>query len=406
MKQFVAIPAALTLLVACGGDDSGRGDASSTTLASASATLGTTGTTSSTTDTDTDETTSTTSTSTSTSTSTTTSAGDPTTDVTTSSSTTDDSTTGVACVPMVYPNALVKQPIDILLYIDASSSMAGVIKNIKEQIAGSLFSTLEAAEVDYTVTIIAPYPLVCIDWHQMVDCAAKDPPMIADHFYHASIGTASSGVPDHYASLLLDPWATWWRPDALKVIVGFTDGEKSPNGAAAAEAFEMMIEPLIAPADYVVHTISGLTPAGSLLQPDAPLANGACNGGDDSGPALKAQQVSIDTGGLRASVCGLDAQALFDAIAQSSITSSIACDIEIPGTMVDDVINPDNLEVRLEPGGGEPVVVLENVADEASCVGLSYWLEANVVHLCPDACAAAKAKADASVEIEHCVIPG
>jgi hypothetical protein len=323
------------------------------------------------------------------------------------SSTGGESSTGAAaCVPKLYPNALVKRPVDVLLYIDGSGSMAGVIADIKAKISGALFTTLEAEGVDYTVTVIALYPGVCIDWNGQVDCAAPEPPVIPGHFYQGSIGTASSGVPDHFEQVIADPWMGWWRPEAYKVVVGMTDGENSPNNPDGAAAFQLVLDGLMGADNYTVHTVSGLLPAAAILQPDQPLANGACNGDDESGPALKAQQLSIDTGGLRASVCGFDAQPIFTAIAQSSITSAIPCELTIPDTEPDDVIDPANLDVRFDPGNGDPPIELMPVADANACVGLAYYLEGNVVHLCPEACAAIKADPNGALELEHCVLPG
>lgn len=34
------------------------------------------------------------------------------------------------------------------------------------------------------------------------------------------------------------------------------------------------------------------------------------------------------------------------------------------------------------------------------------YIEGNIVHLCPDACAAGKGDLSASLEIRHCVAPG
>jgi len=105
-------------------------------------------------------------------------------------------------------------------------------------------------------------------------------------------------------------------------------------------------------------------------------------------------------------VCGFDAQPLFTAIAQSSITAAIPCELEIPDTDADDVIEPANLIVRFDPGNGEPVIELMPVAGADACVGLAYYLEGNVVHLCPEACAAVKGDPDGTIELEHCVVPG
>lgn len=320
------------------------------------------------------------------------------------------------CEVKVFPNITVKQPVDLFLYVDGSSSLGTYLMAIDEAIDAALLQTLKMYEVDYRVLVVSKWPHACLP---PLDCTAPAaPPEISSdgRLLYVHLGTGSSGVPDGYHTFIDDYWLKpyaqgavepFLRDDSVRVIFGFTDGEKSSNDSDGAAAYMALLDERLGAGRYTVHTVAGFTPAG-ILDCTAPLQSGFCLGKDDSGPALKGQQLSILTCGLRMSVCELTnrtASTLFEAIAESATTSSFQCDLPVPDTDEGELVDPSSVEVDLMPamGAAQPQ---PRVDDAMACAGPGFYLEGNIVHLCPDACAAAKAEAGASLEIRHCVMPG
>lgn len=328
-------------------------------------------------------------------------------------SSTGSSTGAPGCEVKVYPNVAAKHPVDLMLYVDSSSSLGAELALIDANIDMHLLQNLKKYDVDYRVLVISQWPHACLP---PLDCTAPAaPPTISEdgRILYVHLGTGSSGVPDGYHSFIDSYWLVpyamgavepFLREGSKRVIFGLTDGEKSSNDSAGALAYEALLDERLGIGSYSVHTVAGFTPAG-IVDAVLPLQGGACKGKDDSGPALKAQQLSIDTKGLRASVCGLEAGPIFDALAQSSTSSSVQCDLPIPDTLEGDVVVPENVEVDLVPGMGA-AQPLQRFDEAMGCVDLGFYIEGNIVHLCPDACAAAKGDLSAFLEIRHCVAPG
>lgn len=322
------------------------------------------------------------------------------------------STGAPACELKVFPNVSTKKPVDIFLYVDASGSLAPVLAQVNANIK-VLPEILQGAEVDYRVLVVSRWPNACLS---PFDCAAvKAPLTISDdgRLLYVDLGTGSSGVPDGYPTFIDQYWRVpyaqgavepFLRPDSVRVVFGFTDGEKASNDVAGAPATLALLDERLGAGQHTIHTVGGFTPMG-ILGPDAPLQAGACLGKDDSGPTQKAQQLSILTGGLRTSVCMLDALAIFKAIAESATATSTQCELPIPDTVETDIIDPNNVSVDLIPTMGDPQP-LTYVPDAMSCVDLGFSILGNVIHLCPATCAAIKQDLGASLEIRHCVAPG
>jgi hypothetical protein len=242
---------------------------------------------------------------------------------------TASSTGGPTCEVKLFPNVTSKRPVDLMLYVDASTSLGNVILTVDDTLK-NLPNVLTDHAVDYRILIISRWPHACL---APIDCNAASAPMtVSDdgRLLYVHLGTGSSGVPDGYHSFIDSYWnipyaenetEPFLREDSVRVIFGLTDGEKASNDVAGASAYLPLLDERLG-VGHTVHTAGGWTPTGTLLGPMDPLQSGACLGNDDSGPTQKGQQLSILTGGLRMSVCDLDdpalATELFQQIAESA----------------------------------------------------------------------------------------
>lgn len=335
---------------------------------------------------------------------------------------TGGSTGAPACEVKLFPNVTSKQPVDVFLYFDASSSLGGVIPVVDEQLK-ILPDVLTAGAVDYRILVVSRWPHACL---APIDCTAPTAPLTVSEdgrLLYVHLGTGSSGVPDGYHSFLDSYWLVpyaqgetepFLREGSVRVILGISDGEKSSNDVAGATDYLALIDERLGAGRHTIHTAGGFAPTGTLLDAMASLQGGACLGKDDSGPTQKAQQLSILTDGLRVSVCELSAEnqnkevmatVLFEQIAESATATSTQCEIPIPDTVEGDNVDPNNVEVDLVPSMG-PTLPLMRYTDAMSCAADGFFIEGNVIHLCPTTCAAIKQDLEASLEIRHCVAPG
>lgn len=344
------------------------------------------------------------------------STGDDSTSTTTDAST-DGSTGAPACEVKLFPNVTSKQPVDIFLYVDASTSLGAVIGVVDQQLK-ILPDVLTAGAVDYRILVVSRWPHACL---APIDCTAPTAPLTVSEdgrLLYVHLGTGSSGVPDGYHSFIDSYWLVpyaqgetepFLREDSVRVILGLSDGEKASNDVAGATDYLALIDARLGAGRHTIHTAGGFAPTGMLLDANAPLQGGACLGKDDSGATQKAQQLSILTDGLRMSVCDLGneqlATDLFEQIAKSATATSTQCELPIPDTVEGDNVDPNNVEVDLVPGVGQTLPLMRH-DDAMSCAADGFYIEGNVIHLCPATCAAIKQDLEASLEIRHCVAPG
>lgn len=338
--------------------------------------------------------------------------------------TTTSGTTGPVCEPLVAANELIKTPLDLVFYLDTSSSMGNFINALEAEINGGLAQTLDDAGVDFRLILIATYPQVCIAAPLSggtCDPAPPEPAVVDGRYYFYQYGGGSAGVPNTiftntYAKADVNGdapmgWSAWIRDESFKVLVAMTDGQNSPNAEAGAAAVDQAILALapdrfgaVDDRRYVFHAVAGFKehdPPQDPYPPADALVAATCPT-EDPGPAITAQALSVLTGGLRISVCSYPYLAdLFKDIADAAVETSFVCTYEVDTG--GEPFDPKELQVVYIPGAGQPITDLDRVPGPDACTDNGFWTEVTpddkaLVHLCPDACA--KIQADPGAELE------
>jgi hypothetical protein len=163
--------------------------------------------------------------------------------------------TGGACDQVVDKGTLVKRPMDIIISIDNSSSMAGEIQAVVDNINVDFASIIEASGIDYRVIMVSRYGNLTEDLNGATDYSvcigpplgnaacptAPSPPLVnTARFFHHSTDIGSNNMwcrlltsyttADEYPNerggwtdVAPNGWQDWLRPEAFKVFVGITD---------------------------------------------------------------------------------------------------------------------------------------------------------------------------------------
>ena len=367
-----------------------------------------------------------------------------------------DQGSGGSCVDIAVEGSSVTQPADIVVIIDNSGSMGEEIASVEQNINVNFAQILATSGVDYQMIMLSDHGSsnleVCIGppLANTANCNGA-PGEVAGQFYHYDIsvlstdslcialdtlyGTNGGGEADEQA-LHPEGWSKWLRQNAVKVILEITDddvsctwngnnfndgedGSTNPQtsmGAAAAVAWDQQLLQLapaqfgtIASRNYQFYSIVGLAAKPNPLegyQPGEPLIGSACpTAWTSSSFGSGYQWLSKGTGGLRFPVCQFASyDAVFQAIAAGVVESAaVPCEIDISG--VDDTVDPNSLVVNYTPGMGS-LETFTLVAGAAAC-GVddqAFYLENDIVKLCPAACTKVTEDVDAKLDlIAQCV---
>jgi hypothetical protein len=160
---------------------------------------------------------------------------------------------GGACVQVTGKGTLVKRPMDIIVSIDNSGSMAGEIQAVVDNINTDFAAIIEASEIDYRVIMVSRYgPVsqsiepsnfgVCIGPPLgNAACGANPPPLVnTARFFHHSTDIGSNNMwcrlltsyttadeyptqRDGWTDVAPNGWQDWLRANAFKVFIGITD---------------------------------------------------------------------------------------------------------------------------------------------------------------------------------------
>jgi hypothetical protein len=334
-----------------------------------------------------------------------------------------------ACTQTKAQSKKITRPVDIILVIDNSLTMKDKITTVENQISTNLVSIVDAAKIDYRIILISAHGTdtvtqakVCIKAPLSGTSCSPIPAQPAEtaRFFHHSMAVGSN---DAFCAVLngLDTtdefnlhvggYASLLRAPAFKVFIVLTDDRVSATcknksfddassiagGAGAADTFDSA---LINPhptlfgdknnRNYIWHSIVGLTDFDTLDKtkpspPSAPITTNKCTTAFNPGTGY--QGLSIQTGGLRYPICGLDYSAIFAAIADSTITgAALACEFEIPSPPPGKTLDLSTVVPHFTPSGGGPAVDFRQVKDAASCLPNKFYIEDGKIKLCPDAC--------------------
>jgi hypothetical protein len=131
-------------------------------------------------------------------------------------------------------------------------------------------------------------------------------------------------------------------------------------------------------------------PSTAAWLPTDPIQSDVCS--TAKGAGMGYQALSVRTGGLRYPVCEWESyDVVFTELAEGIIESAeVACSLPIPDAPPGETIDLDTVSVEYFPPVGPPIK-LNRVDSLAQCTSDSFYLEGEMIHLCPESCAAVNA---------------
>lgn len=322
--------------------------------------------------------------------------------------------TGECAAEMIVPE-VESVPVDVIIVVDTSNSMANAIDAVQASINTEFAQILANAGIDYRVVVLGDYPpggqlSICIE-PPLSGAPCNPPPAvpaITEVYKHYDAATGSGAflasivnwysTPDIHG-LAPGGYVDFLRPEARKVFLAMTDGTSASGDTADGDAFDAQLLGLPGGVfgtpgnrQYVFHTIiqmdSNVPPTEPWL-PDDPI----------QGQGASIQQVSVLSGGWRFPLAlSDDFDVLFNEIAADVVESTpLACEFAIPVPPEPLMIDPDTIQVIVTINGVE--TVLHQVSDLAACEPEAFYVEADLVILCPDACAFVQGSPDAEINL-------
>jgi hypothetical protein len=314
-----------------------------------------------------------------------------------------------------------RRPIDIILVLDNSVSMAGEVEAVERNINTHFARILEDSGADYRVIMISRHrtgdrtrlddakTAVCITepLSTLADCPASAPGQ-NERFFQYSIDVdshdslalllATYDQPDPLYRVTTTGWSAWLRDGARKVFLALTDDESfTEAGTFMSLLTERAPEHFgVSPSQptFVFHSIVGLAerePADAAYRPEEPLVLDRCINADRlaSSAGRTYQTLSRLTGGLRYPLCHLDNyDAIFESIAADSIDrSGLGCRFPAPTPPAGKRLDLARLRLGIS-GGVDDTAVLAAVPGFDVCGPRGFYAEDEHIVLCPDFCSA------------------
>lgn len=321
--------------------------------------------------------------------------------------------------------SLVIVPVDIIFVIDNSGSMGGEILAVEANINQNFAQIIGASNLDYRIIMIShhgnavPSESICIEQPLSGHSCSPVPsqPTNTATFFHYSVEVGSHNSFERILSTYNSPdehnlapngWSDWLRTDAYKVFIEITDDDSNMD----ANDFENALLALT-PAQfgdttetrYIWHSIIGLnenSPATDPWLPADPIQTGLCNnGGGSESSAPEYQALSRDTGGLRFPICEFaNFDVVFQAVATGVIEGlALPCSYEPGQPPEGQILDLDRVVIVYTPGGGADPQSLVRVDDESQCVPDGFYVENDLVVLCPDACDMVSADEEGGIRV-------
>ncbi len=328
-------------------------------------------------------------------------------------------TGGEECVADVVEAQVELVPIDVVLVVDTSNSMAAAIASVESSINNDFAAILGASGIDYRVVVLGDYPpggqlSICISAPLSgTNCNPPPPiPAVTPQYQHYDMATGSGafldnilawyGTPDVHG-LAPNGFQDLLRPDSIKILLAMTDGTSASGDTTLGDAFDQSLLSLVPPLfgtpgdrQYVFHSIITMpvnNPATDPWLPTDPIA----------GQGGSIQQVSVLSGGWRFPLSeAANFDVVFQQIAQGVVaTTPVACNFPIPDAPPGETIDPDTIEIDYLPGGAPPPMPLTQVVGPADCTPTSFYIDTGTVFLCPDACALVQADTMAALDVRY-----
>lgn len=357
------------------------------------------------------------------------------------------------CAAQEAAASLAKKPVDIVFVIDNSSSMTAEILEVEKQINANFTTIIDAAKIDYRVIMVTAHgnansQRICVKAPLSGTTCSPIPAQPAEtaKFFHHSIVVAST---DAWCKLLTSynttdqfnkhptGWGPLLRPGAFKVIAAisddrinsnctvggatknFNDSNTAVTGATTATDFDTTILALspanfgtAAKRNYVYHAIIGVnwlgggTPDFTKAIPSTDPAMDVSCGGDAVNVGYGHQALAIKTGGVRYASCRkpgnlpADYSAVFKEMAKSVISgATLSCEFPVPTAPAGEALDLSTVVPRYTPGGGGASVDFQQVANAAACAPDKFYIENNIVKLCPQTCDKVQTDSTAAIKV-------
>jgi hypothetical protein len=330
------------------------------------------------------------------------------------------------CLTVSTQVEVVRESVDIIIAIDNSGSMDDETKAVEQNLNVNFATILEQSGIDYRVILISEHresdgqdTAVCISSPlSTLSVCPSDQPGPSERFFHYATGIGSSnslevllesytGEREDEFGLAPGGWSEWLRPGAKKVFLEITDDESNMPAlefvssllALGPEQFGTELSQL----DFVWHSIVGLAERAVATEPYLaadPVQSEECEGDVvNAGPTY--QELSRLTGGMRFPLCQFSGyDAVFQRIANDVLlTTTGACDFAIPEPPEGRMLDLDKVAVSYQPIGGAGPQLFGRAASAADCRADGFLVDADGVHLCPQACDVVAADERASIDV-------
>jgi hypothetical protein len=326
---------------------------------------------------------------------------------------------GELCAVQNIPLREVQRPIDIVLVLDNSVSMARELEAIERSINDNFASVLDQRGADYRVILISRHrtserratdtieTAICITQplSSLETCPAERPGL-SERFFHYGFDIESTDALERVVDAFDTPdplyrftevgWSEWLREGSRAIFLIFTDDDSLDNGRDITRRL-MERDPEHFGSDiddpqFVFHSVIGIAerePAGTAYAPDEPIVSERCLKDGELAPASGRvyQTLSQQTGGLRYPLCALDDYAsIFEGIARDGIErSGLSCSFPLPAAPLGKRLDTQRIELLLGEQGG-PSAPLARVEGPAACETPGFYVTGEQIELCPLLC--------------------
>jgi hypothetical protein len=344
-----------------------------------------------------------------------------------------------ACIIDRAGAALVKEPVDIVLVLDNSGSMADELAAVEQNINVNFAAILAESGIDYRVILVSRHrrevrddsgessTSICVSspLSAATDCDDTGRPAFSERFFHYSVKVESTDSFDVLLDTFAPPfqnsgredkfdqapdgWSAWLRPSAKKVFLEMTDDAAEMASASFVEQLTALSPAAFGTPDaprFVFHSIVGVVekdPPTAAYLPEEPLVSERCEGNanDVENAGAPYQELSRLTGGLRFPLCQFDGfDVVFRSIAEDVVvTSGVACDFAIPTPPAGQTLNLDQLAVSLARADGSGALQLGQTQSLAECQAGAFYIAGDRINLCPAACEAVRSDPSSDVEV-------
>ena len=358
-----------------------------------------------------------------------------------------------SCAAIALEAQSTARPVDVILVIDNSGSMADEIAAVERNINVNFANILRGSGLDFRVILFGRYDTerptgdvsaligeslgVCIDAPLGPEpaCAERgddDEPHNPTSFYHFNYPVSSSdsfcklaasatsgpeGIDDP-SGVMKAGWTGLLREEAFKTFAIISDDTMWGcfNGLhPAAELAQIFDDWLLEnhpehfgnalQRRYVWHSIVGVQDkGGEAYQPDEPITGGRC--GTAQSAAEEYQHLSVLTGGLRYPVCSFESyDVVFQRMAERVIEESrVPCNWGLPSPPPGQDFDPSLVNVNYTRGSGEEIELV-GVGSAAECGEAEGWhyddpSQPTSIVTCPTTCAQLTNDVAAKVDVQ------